>query len=60
MADLANEIISKRLNFFTVYHHATSMTLILLNKLTPNMDNKIIELGCIQELSTIPLVLFYM
>ena len=60
MADLANEIISKRLNFFTVYHHMTSMTLILLNKLTPNMHNKIIELGCKQELSSISLVLFYM
>ena len=38
----------------------TSMTLILLNKLTPNMHNKIIELGCKQELSSISLVLFYM
>ena len=60
MADLTNEIISKKLNFFTVYHHLTSMTLILINKLTSKMDNKIIELGCLQELTTIPLVLFYM
>ena len=60
MADLTNEIISNKLNFFTIYHHLTSMTLILLNKLTSNMDNKMIELGCLQELSTIPLVLFYM
>lgn len=60
MADLTNEIISKRLNFFTVYHHLTSMSLLLINKTSSKMDNKIIELGCLQELSTIPLVLFYM
>ena len=60
MADLTNEVISKKFNFFTLYHHLTSMSLILINKMSSKMDNKIIELGSLQELSTIPLVLFYM
>ncbi len=59
MADLFNEYISKKINTFTTYHHI-SCIIIIFNLITCVIDNKIIESSTIQELSTIPLVLYYM
>lgn len=58
-ADLFNEYISKKITTFTIYHHI-SYIIIIFNIITGVIDNKIIESSTIQELSTIPLVLYYM
>ena len=58
--DLFNEKTSKRLNNFTIYHHLMCIIASLMNKFTGAVDSKIIKITCLQELSTIPLGLFYM
>lgn len=59
ITDLFNDIISKKLKIFTIYHHTICCILIYLNRIGI-VDNTIIELGGLQEMSTIPLILFYM
>jgi hypothetical protein len=59
ITDLFNSIILKNLKIFTIYHHTACCILIYLNRIGI-MDNKIIELGVLQEISSIPLSLFHM
>jgi hypothetical protein len=58
-ADLLIDTISKRLKIFTIYHHTLSI-IFLINTYTGIVDTKLVELGLIQELSSVPLKLFHM
>ena len=58
--DLLNDIISKRVTTFTRFHHTLMIIFMLMSKLTGMPDSKLIDLSAIFELSSIPLVLFYM
>jgi len=57
--DLLSDIISQKLKIFTIYHHTVCCIIIYLNRIGI-MDNKIIEVGVLQEISSIPLSLFHM
>ena len=59
ISDLLSDIISQKLKIFTIYHHTVCCIIIYLNRIGI-MDNKIIELGVLQEISSIPLSLFHM
>ena len=58
--DLFSEKISRKLTKFTIYHHTVCIIALLMNKYDGTIDSNIIKITCIQELSTIPLALFYM
>ena len=60
IADLFNETISKRLTKFNLFHHVLMLTMILMTLFTDIINVKFGELLAIFELSSIPLVLFYM
>ena len=59
-SDLFNEIVSKRITKFTIFHHTLLIIIILNSKLTSIINIKLVEACSIQELSGIILVLFYM
>ena len=58
--DLLNDIISKRVTAFTIFHHTLMIIFMLMSKLTGMPNSKLIDLSAIFELTSIPLVLFYM
>ena len=60
ITDLLTDIFIKKTQIFYIYHHISCIIVIYLNKTTSLVDNKIIELGVLQELSTISLSLFHM
>ena len=58
--DLFNEIIRKRHTPFIMFHHTLMIIIILTSKFTNTVNNKLIDITPIFELSSIPLALFYM
>ena len=58
--DLFNEIIRKRHTPFIIFHHIFMIIIMLTSKFTNTFNNKLIDMTTIFELSSIPLVLFYM
>lgn len=58
--DLFNEIIRKRHTPFIIFHHILMIIIMLTSKFTNTFNNKLIDMTTIFELSSIPLVLFYM
>ena len=58
--DLFNDKVSNKLTNFTVFHHTSMIIIFLTYTLTNYINIKLIELCMVYELSTIPLVLFYM
>jgi len=58
--DLFNEIIRKRHTPFIMFHHILMIIIVLTSKFTNTVNNKLIDLTAIFELTSIPLVLFYM
>jgi hypothetical protein len=60
IADLFNDKVSNKLTNFTVFHHTSMIIILLIYKLTNYINIKLIELCMIFEISTIPLVLFWM
>lgn len=60
ITDLFNDKVSNKLTNFTVFHHTSTIILFLIYKLTNYINIKLIELCMIFEISSIPLVLFYM
>jgi hypothetical protein len=59
-ADLFNESISKRLTTFNLFHHILMLIMLLLTGFTNIINVKCAETLAIYEISSIPLVLFYM
>ena len=60
ITDLLTDIFIKKTQIFYIYHHISCIIVIYLNKTTSIVYNKIIELGVLQEISSIPLSLFHM
>ena len=60
ITDLFNEKISKRLTNFSIFHHTLMIIFMIMSKLTNTPNSKYIDLSAIFEVSSIPLVLFYM
>jgi hypothetical protein len=60
IADLFNDKVSNKLTNFTVFHHTSMIIIFLIYKLTNYINIKLIELSMIFEISSIPLVLFWM
>lgn len=58
--DLVSEFSSKRLTPFMIFHHILMIIIMLTTKYTSTINNTLIDLTGIFELSSIPLVLFYM
>ena len=58
--DLFNSFILKKLNPFTVFHHIFINVILLISKYTNMINNKIIDISWIFEVSSIPLALYHM
>ena len=58
--DLFNDLISKRVTPFTIFHHILMIIFMIMSKLTNTPNSKLIDISAIFEVSSIPLVLFYM
>ena len=58
--DLLNEIITKRVTSFLKFHHILMIIFLLISKLTNALNSRLVDISLIFELSSIPLVLFYM